>query len=224
MSSSKNHYQVLGVNSDVSAAEIKRAYRRLAKEQHPDAQVHNGNGDSHSATQEMMLINEAYSTLMDKDKRAEYDLKIGVRIAINIKKPIFTSVNEDAEREKFLRLVLHPVRSSLAKVLSAYNRELKELSADPYDDELVSGFEKYVDKIEAALRKGSDALMQTPTPRTLEASVLRMRQALSQAADGLDELRYYLGNYNYNHLTIAESLFKISTKLSLESLELTKTR
>lgn len=225
MSIERNHYQILGLSPEVSSDEIKRAYRKLAKSQHPDARHHSSDMDeSLAATEAMMRINEAYSILIDQSKRAEYDIKIGLRMSISTKKPIFTSVDEDRERERFLRSVFYPVRASISKVLAAYNRKLRELSADPYDDQLVEAFECYVNQIEDCLRRGSDSFMNNPIPRTLEASVLVMRQSMAQAADGLEELRYYLGNYDYGHLTTAESLFRISNELSKQALELTKGR
>lgn len=226
MSAKKNHYQLLGLSADVTSAEIKHAYRKLVKSQHPDAQGHRADtAESLAANEEMMAINEAYSTLMDSGKRAEYDLQIGVRKSIPLgKKPIFSSFDEDQERERYLRTVFHPIRSNIGKMLSAYKRELKDLSADPYDDRLVEAFQEYVDKIEAVLRRSSDSLTRNLTPRSLEGAVLLMRQSIAQAADGLDELRYYLGNYDYNHLTTAESLFRIASDLSRQALGLTKGR
>jgi molecular chaperone DnaJ len=223
MSLKKNHYQILGLSTDVSAADIKRAYRRLAKAHHPDARHHIADTEeSLAATEEMMRINEAYATLMDTAKRAAYDVKIGLRKAINIKKPIFTSFDEDQQRERYLSSVLYPIRNNIGKVLSAYKRELKDLSADPYDDELIWAFEQYVDKIEDTLRKSSDTMTRNAAPRTLQPTVLLMRQCIAQAADGLEELRYYLRNFDYNHLTTAESLFRIATDLSRQALASTK--
>lgn len=218
----RNHYQILGVKSDVSASDIKRAYRRLAKEQHPDAtDGHHESDEKKAATEEMVRINEAYATLKDASKRAEYDLRIGVKKAIFIK-PVFSSLDEDREREKFLRTIFYPIRNSIVKVLNSYKTELRELSADPYDDRLVEDFQAYVDKIEETLRNAADAFSQNVAPRSLEPAVHMMKYAIAQAADGLEELRYFCKNYNYNHLTMAEALFRISQDLTKQSLSLTK--
>lgn len=216
----KNHYQVLGVDSHVSPDEIKRAYRKLAKEQHPDATAP-GTDEHLAATEEMMKINEAYATLMDDAKRRDYDYKIGVGKTIFIQ-PVFTSEAEDIQREKFLRKVFFPARTQIVKVLNSYGKHLRELSADPYDDELHDNFQKYVDQIEVTLRNGSEAFAENETPRSLQGAVLMMKNAIAQAADGLEELRYFCMNYDHNHLTMAETLFRISHDLTKQSLDLTK--
>jgi len=225
MSSRKrSYYDILGVGSNVSADTIKRAYRRLAKEQHPDAlDAEHESEEKRVATEEMMVLNEAYSTLMDEKKRAEYDVKIGVAKTIYIK-PVFSSVDEDQEREKFLRSIFFPVRTSMVKVLNAYKKQIHKLSADPYDDRLLEEFIEYVDKIESTLRKASHEFAYNETPQSLEGAVLMMKNSIAQAADGLEELRYFTKNYNHRHLTLAESLFRIAHDLTKQSLDLTKAK
>jgi curved DNA-binding protein len=60
----QNPYQILGVNKDATAEEIKKAYRKLASQHHPDK------GGSKERFQE---IQSAYDTLSDPNKRAQYD-------------------------------------------------------------------------------------------------------------------------------------------------------
>ncbi len=64
-------YQILGVSSSASAAEIKRAYRRKAKELHPDLYEHVGSGDYAAARMRELI--DAYQTLSDPERRAEFD-------------------------------------------------------------------------------------------------------------------------------------------------------
>jgi DnaJ-class molecular chaperone len=61
-------YATLGVKRDASEAEIKKAYRKLAKELHPDR-----NKDNPSASARFSAVTQAYDILSDKDKRARYD-------------------------------------------------------------------------------------------------------------------------------------------------------
>jgi DnaJ-class molecular chaperone len=63
--SKMNHYKTLDVPIDASADELKKAYRRKARQAHPDL-----NKGSH---QQMVAVNRAYDTLSDAQKRAHYD-------------------------------------------------------------------------------------------------------------------------------------------------------
>ena len=64
----KDFYKELGVSSDAGQDEIKRAYRKLASELHPDK-----NPDNPSATERFKAVSEAYSVLSDDAKKKEYD-------------------------------------------------------------------------------------------------------------------------------------------------------
>ncbi|WP_296107683.1 molecular chaperone DnaJ [uncultured Corynebacterium sp.] len=64
----KDYYKDLGVSSTASAEEIKKAYRKIARENHPDANP----GDT-AAEERFKKASEAYSVVGDKEKRAEYD-------------------------------------------------------------------------------------------------------------------------------------------------------
>ena len=61
-------YSQLGVARSASEADIKKAYRKLAKELHPDR-----NKDNPKATERFSQVTRAYDILTDKDKRAQYD-------------------------------------------------------------------------------------------------------------------------------------------------------
>ena len=63
----KNYYDILGVKKDASDADIKKKYRKLVRQFHPDV------SDAPDADNKIAEINNAYETIRDKDKRAEYD-------------------------------------------------------------------------------------------------------------------------------------------------------
>ena len=65
----RDYYEVLGVEKNASANDIKKAYRKLAIQYHPDK-----NPDDKNAEEKFKEAAEAYSVLSDPDKRARYDL------------------------------------------------------------------------------------------------------------------------------------------------------
>ncbi len=68
MASKKDFYEVLGVNRDASADDIKKAYRKLAMKHHPDRNPDNPKAEGH-----FKEAKEAYEMLSDDQKRAAYD-------------------------------------------------------------------------------------------------------------------------------------------------------
>lgn len=64
----RDFYEVMGIGKGADDAEIKKAYRKLARELHPDA-----NPDDPQATERFKEVKEAYDILSDQQKRAQYD-------------------------------------------------------------------------------------------------------------------------------------------------------
>ena len=68
MQNFRNYYQILGVSRDASIEEIKRVYRRLARQYHPDL-----NPGDKAAEDKFKDVGEAYEILSDPNKRSQYD-------------------------------------------------------------------------------------------------------------------------------------------------------
>jgi molecular chaperone DnaJ len=68
MDASADHYDVLGVSRQATAEEIKRAYRRRARELHPDA-----NPDDPTAEMQFKQLARAYEVLSDPERRQLFD-------------------------------------------------------------------------------------------------------------------------------------------------------
>ncbi len=69
MATKRDYYEILGVARDATPVEIKRAYRRLARECHPDV-----NKTDPTAEERFKELGEAYAVLSDEQRRAQYDL------------------------------------------------------------------------------------------------------------------------------------------------------
>src|SRR3989338_7446725 len=65
---SDDYYKILGVDKKASVDEIKKVYRKLALEHHPDR-----NAGNKSAEEKFKKISEAYAVLSDSEKRRQYD-------------------------------------------------------------------------------------------------------------------------------------------------------
>ena len=68
MADKRDYYDVLGVSKDASADDLKKAYRKLAKQYHPDM-----NPGDKTAEAKFKEVNEAYEVLSDSTKRQRYD-------------------------------------------------------------------------------------------------------------------------------------------------------
>ena len=66
----KDYYAMLGVKKDASPEEIKKSYRRLARQHHPDLHPEKQKAQ---AGEKFKEINEAYEVLSDPDKKSKYD-------------------------------------------------------------------------------------------------------------------------------------------------------
>ena len=67
MATSRDYYDILGLDKNASEQDIQRAYRKLSKKYHPDI------NKAPDAEEKFKEVNEAYEVLHDKQKRAQYD-------------------------------------------------------------------------------------------------------------------------------------------------------
>ncbi len=88
-----DYYKVLQVKQTASASEIKSAYRKLARERHPDV-----NGGTETAAREFALISLAYRTLSDAQERAFYDSQLKRIHSSDLGTSVFHTSNPHARR------------------------------------------------------------------------------------------------------------------------------
>ncbi len=68
MENFRNYYDILGVSREAAAGDIKQAYRKLARQYHPDL-----NPGDQASEEQFKLVSEAYNVLFDDEKRAQYE-------------------------------------------------------------------------------------------------------------------------------------------------------
>ena len=105
-----NYYDILKVKKTASAAEIKSAYRKLARESHPDLK-----GGTEAASREFALISLAYRTLSDPQERAYYDSQLKRIHSSDLGGSVFRTNNPHAQRLK-----------RIARMEMYYNRKVDQ--------------------------------------------------------------------------------------------------
>ena len=73
MAQKRDYYEVLGVEKNATADDLKKAYRKLAIQYHPDKQQGKSEAEKKAAEEKFKEAAEAYNVLSDPDKRARYD-------------------------------------------------------------------------------------------------------------------------------------------------------
>jgi molecular chaperone DnaJ len=196
---SRDPYQVLGVASSASAAELKAAYRALVKQHHPDA-----GGDEHR----ILELNAAWEVLGDAERRAEHDRlhqranpavsgsTTGRSAAVGraARKATAQAARGDAELLAWLQQVYAPIDRLLAQVINPFPAQLRALSADPYDDQLMEVFCTFLEQSQARMDKVESLYRSMAAPASAHGFSLSVYHCLSQVQDALTELeRYTLG-------------------------------
>jgi molecular chaperone DnaJ len=223
MPDSSSHYQVLEVTPTASAAVIKAAYRRLAKALHPDR-----NGDvGHEA---IARLNVAYEVLSDPLARRVYDqqrdyVSVGAvprherdeAAAQRVYRRRPSEPSTDAQLKDWLRQVYTPGIRAINQIIKPLKAEVRALSADPFDDQLMDAFVAYIEASRASLEKIERAFRSVPNPPTIAGIAAHIYYCLNQLSDALNELEYFTMNYNEDSLHTGCEMFRIAQGLMQEA-------
>jgi len=217
----KNLYEELGLKKNATKGEIKSSYRSLVKQHHPDA-----GGEK----ERFLAIQNAWEILNDPIKKEQYDrnffsssssfdsLNENWEEKFNSKK--YTSSIKDREVETWIKEIYTPINRSINQIIKPLNKEIKELSADPYDDQLMENFCSYILLSQKKIEKVEKIYNQKIVPKSITALGLDLYHCFSQVKDALSEFDRYTQGYVDNYLFDGKEMIKeakrIQSKMSAE--------
>jgi molecular chaperone DnaJ len=213
-----NHYKTLNLTPTATQADIKQSYRSLAKLLHPDS---NSKTAGH---EEIVRLNAAYEILGDPQRRQSYDRqffqqsKQDTPVNPNVSRQYKqTGRDADEQMEQWLIQVYKPVNRMLNGILKPLKKEIDQLSADPFDDELIEQFGTYLEASREFLTKAQNFLRSMPNPSNVAGVAAHLYYCINQVGDGIEELHLFTLNYDDRHLHTGQELLRIAAKLRREA-------
>ncbi|MBW4461717.1 MAG: DnaJ domain-containing protein [Nodosilinea sp. WJT8-NPBG4] len=227
----ETHYQTLDVHESATQAEIKRAYRRLAKQYHPDSKSDQASHDR------IARINIAYEVIGDPLRRTIYDQQRQGFVAAD---PVESAANRtkrtadmqavyryareatqssEAREDAWLKLVYGPVDRLLGKIMSPLKTEIRKLSADPFDDELMEGFMVYLEQGRTWLEQAQSKFNSMANPASMAGVAADIYHCLGLLEDGLDELDRFTMSYEESYIHTGTELFRRVKQLRADAKE-----
>lgn len=214
----QNYYETLKVSPLATQAEIKQAYRRLAKQFHPDTQKETTKSDR------IVEINAAYEVLGDPTRRQSYDRQIAMRdpqgsatTQKQHQKRRGASRDIDAQIQLWLAQVYQPVNRLLSRILNPLKSQIDELAADPFDDELLEAFQDYLKDCRTLLSEAQKIFRSMPNPSPLAGAAANLYYCLDRVGDGIDEFEFFTANYDDSYLHAGYEMFRIAAGLRREA-------
>ena len=216
----KTHYEVLQISDRATPDEIKQSYRQLAKKFHPDL-----NGGK-TNVELIIKLNAAYEILGDSQKRREYDYLLQPAVAIPVqqqspshtpRRPRTVGKELDEELVLWLNQVYTPINRMIGWIIKPLKTQVRELSADPFDDILMGNFEAYVTECQRHLQKIEKTFHSMPNPALIAGIAANLYYCINQVADGIKELNFYIMNYDERCLHDGIEMFKIAAELRRET-------
>jgi molecular chaperone DnaJ len=221
-------YKILDVGSASTSAEIKQAYRRLAKQFHPDSQHELANHE------QIAQVNAAYALLKDPKRRQIYDnnrsSSSGIATAVDPIRRQRAQDSQDLYRQErkirreadlhlndWIKRVYTPVNRQILNITKPLKAEISALAADPFDDELMAAFQLYLDDSRGSLEKAQQLFRSMPNPSNVAGIAAHLYYCLNHLEDGLQEFERFAQCYDDGYLVAGKEMFRMSTNLRREA-------
>ena len=210
----KNLYEELGLKKNATRSEIKSSYRNLVKQHHPDA---GGEKDR------FLAIQNAWETLNDPLKKEKYDKSLfslnqssnfndtNWEEKVNTNK--YSSTIKDKEVKNWINNIYYPSNRFISQIIKPLSQEIKELSADPYDEELMDKFCSYINLSQKKIDKVSKLYNSKSVPNSISSLGLDLYHCFSQVKDALSELDKYTQGYVDDYLFDGKQMMKEAKRI-----------
>ena len=197
-------YQILKVHPNAKLEDIKKAYRELVKIHHPDK-----GGDA----KVILEINAAWEILKKRHKNLNLN-KINNPTMINKNeyKKETNNQSKSEEIKKWFNNIYLPIDKLLGQIINPLSSQIKDLSADPYDQILMDSFCNYIENSKAKIKKVKIIYTSFATPSIIKDFSLDLYYCLSQVEDGLNELERYTMGYVDKYLHDGKSMITEAKK------------
>ncbi|MDY6783379.1 MAG: DnaJ domain-containing protein [Cyanobacteriota bacterium] len=227
MTSQSSHYHTLEISPHATNVEIKQAYRRLVKRFHPDSQ------SQEADSERIVNINAAYEVVSDPQRRQNYDRELHrlkfrdrtdtARQERTVRAQEIYRQQRQTQRERedrtalwYRHVYLH-VDGTLSQILKSLKRQIQNLAADPFDDELMEDFQNYLADCRQLLNRAQQIFASQPNPPELAAAAAHLYYCLDRIGDGLDEFNWFTLNYDDRYVHSGTEMFRIASQLQTEA-------
>jgi molecular chaperone DnaJ len=96
-------------------------------------------------------------------------------------------------------------------------RQIDDLAADPFDDELMEDFQAYLQDCRDLLQQADKTFRSIPNPPSVAGVAANLYYCLNQVGDGIEQLEFFTNNYDEYYLHTGQELFRIATGLRREA-------
>ncbi len=223
------HYDTLEVKFDATPDELKQAFRRLAKLFHPDRNT------APNSQQKFQAVNHAYEVLSDPAQRRVYNQKLNYKSSDafgnqsdrtrrteaaqqHYRKARQQEPDREETLDEWLKRVYTPINKIFNSIIKPLRGQIKALSADPFDDELMDVFNTYIEQSQDGLEKAQEILKKMPNPSIAAAVSANLYYCMSQLSNGLQELEFFTQTYDESYLHDGFEMYRIAEGLRQEAM------
>ncbi len=221
-----NAYKVLGISPKATTSQIKKAYRELVKKHHPDA----GGNES-----KIIKINAAWEILKTPQGRLNHDQtwnhfnsiqhetqnleKRNAQACAAASAAKDHSAAADNALSKWMQRVYIPIDRLLGEIINPFPKQIKALSADPYDDNLMEDFCTYLESSRNRLEKINHLYQSLQVPLSARGLGLNLYHCLSQVEDSVNEFERYTMGYVDEYLHDGKEMLREAKQIRIQLKE-----